>query len=111
MKTFKLILWNVLATLIMLSIIMLFIYSILIPNITLKQTFIKFWPIVFLIVFPQLLYMFNVYNKGDWIVKKCGFPYPEGYCTYNPKTRTLLDTGLTHEEAKEICKELNKNKK
>lgn len=45
---------------------------------------------------------------GDkWEVRKCLFPYPEGYATYNPFTRTILDTGLTKERAQEICDELN----
>lgn len=42
-----------------------------------------------------------------WIVKKCGFPHNEGYGTYNWKTHTVLDTGLTKEDANAICRELN----
>jgi hypothetical protein len=41
-----------------------------------------------------------------WMVKKGGFPYG-GYCTYNWKTKTILDTGLPKWQAEEICKELN----
>lgn len=42
-----------------------------------------------------------------WVVKKCGFPYAEGYATYNWKKKMILDTGLSKEEAKAICRELN----
>lgn len=44
-----------------------------------------------------------------WKVGKAGWPYPEGYCTYKKSWGriTVLDTGLTKEEAKKICKELN----
>ena len=42
-----------------------------------------------------------------WVVKKCGFPYAQGYATYNWKKKMILDTGLTKEEAKAICRELN----
>jgi len=45
---------------------------------------------------------------GDhWVVRRCIWPYPEGYATYNPFRRTILDTGLTKEQAEELCKELN----
>ena len=48
---------------------------------------------------------------GDvWEVRRCLFPYPEGYATYNPYKRTILDTGLTKEEAQRICDELNGKK-
>jgi hypothetical protein len=42
-----------------------------------------------------------------WVVKKCGFPYSQGYATYNWKKKMFLDTGLSKEEAKAICRELN----
>lgn len=44
-----------------------------------------------------------------WRVRKATWPYPEGYCTYKKVGGqiTVLDTGLTKEQAKEICKELN----
>lgn len=45
-----------------------------------------------------------------WIVIPCRFPYPEGYATYNPSINTILDTGLTKEQAKQICEEMNKEK-
>lgn len=45
---------------------------------------------------------------GDWWeVRRCCWPYPEGYGTYNPARRTILDTGLTREQAVKICAELN----
>ena len=42
-----------------------------------------------------------------WVVKKYGFPYAHGYATYNWKKKMILDTGLSKEEAKAICRELN----
>jgi hypothetical protein len=46
--------------------------------------------------------------RGDWWeVRRCEFPYPEGYATYNPASRTILDTGLTRDRAASICRELN----
>jgi len=44
-----------------------------------------------------------------WKVGRCGWPYPEGYCTYRKilGRTTILDTGLTKEEALETCKQLN----
>jgi len=47
-------------------------------------------------------------RQGLWEVRRCAWPYPEGYATYNPRSRTILDTGLTHSHAKAICKELNR---
>jgi len=45
---------------------------------------------------------------GDWwVVRKCKFPFPKGYATYNRKRKMILDTGLTKLMAKETCKELN----
>ena len=45
---------------------------------------------------------------GDWwVVRKCQFPYPCGYATYNSFRRTVLDTGLSKNQAEEICKQLN----
>jgi hypothetical protein len=49
-------------------------------------------------------------KMSEWVVRKCNFPFPEGYATFNKKTKTILDTGLTKKHAKEICKELNRNK-
>lgn len=43
--------------------------------------------------------------KHKWRVIRTIRPYPEGYGTYN--RHVLLDTGLSREEATEICKELN----
>ena len=47
-----------------------------------------------------------MYDK--WIAIPCRFPYPEGYATYNPSIRTILDTGLTKEQAEQICEKMNK---
>lgn len=46
--------------------------------------------------------------RKSWVVRKCGFPLKEGYGVYNRDTRTILDTGLTREEAQKICDDLNK---
>lgn len=45
-----------------------------------------------------------------WEVRRCLFPYPEGYATYNPAKRMILDTGLSKERAQRICDELNRVK-
>lgn len=45
---------------------------------------------------------------GDyWTVKRCRYPFPEGYATYNRKRNMILDTGLSLEQAKATCAELN----
>ena len=47
---------------------------------------------------------------GDvWEVRRCLFPYPEGYGTYNPYRGMILDTGLSKEEAQRRCDELLRN--
>lgn len=43
-----------------------------------------------------------------WVVRRCYFPYPEGYATYNTFRKTVLDTGLSKIEAEKTCNELNK---
>jgi len=47
-----------------------------------------------------------------WKVSKTIFPYPEGYGTYRINyltgQRTILDTGLSKEYAKQTVIELNK---
>ena len=42
-----------------------------------------------------------------WEVRRCGFPYDEGYGTCNIRKRIVLDTGLTKEEAEHYCRQLN----
>ena len=45
---------------------------------------------------------------GDWWTpRRCCWPYDEGYATYNPAKHMILDTGLTLEQAEQICHELN----
>ena len=47
------------------------------------------------------------YVLRDWWIPIWGnFPYT-GYCTYNRYRRTVLDQGLTKDEAIAICKDLN----
>ena len=44
-----------------------------------------------------------------WEVRRTIWPYPDGWGTYNPFTRTVLDTGLpTKAEAQERADALNK---
>jgi len=47
--------------------------------------------------------------RSRWRVCRTGFPYTYGYGTYKKTIRgkILLDSGLTKEEAKAACKELN----
>lgn len=45
---------------------------------------------------------------GDWWeVRICYFPYTTGYATYNPRKRTVLDTGLSKAEAQIRCDGMN----
>lgn len=47
-------------------------------------------------------------GKGVWEVRRTIWPYPEGWGTYNPTTKTVLDTGLkSREEAQAIVDDLN----
>lgn len=45
--------------------------------------------------------------RDRWVVVRCGWPYPEGYCAHNPHRKTSIDHGLSREDAEESCKELN----
>lgn len=54
-----------------------------------------------------LINIIYFFKPKYWVVRKCKYPYPEGYGTYNWAKKMILDTGLTKEEAKVICKELN----
>jgi hypothetical protein len=42
-----------------------------------------------------------------WEVRRTIWPYPEGYGVYCPATSTILDTGLSKEQAQKIVDELN----
>ena len=42
-----------------------------------------------------------------WMPVRCGFPYPEGYATFNKRKNIVLDTGLSKTEAQRLCDELN----
>jgi hypothetical protein len=50
-------------------------------------------------------------TKGPWEVRRTIWPYEDGYGTFNRKTNTLLDAGLTKEEAQAACNELNQQQK
>ena len=44
------------------------------------------------------------YVVRDWYqIRACYFPYPEGYGTYNPFRRLVLDTGLSRDQAVECA--------
>lgn len=45
---------------------------------------------------------------GRWVVRRTIWPYRDGYGTYCPRKRMVLDTGLTKEQAIAACRELNK---
>ena len=46
--------------------------------------------------------------RGElWVVRKCNFPYPEGYATFMPGKNMVLDTGLTKEHAERACLQMN----
>lgn len=47
-------------------------------------------------------------HKHKWVVQRTIWPYPEGYGTYCPGCKMVLDTGLSKEEAEETVKELNR---
>lgn len=50
-------------------------------------------------------------TRDRWEVWRTIWPYPEGWGVYNPKTRTLLDSGLSKEDAQAICDDMNGAKK
>jgi hypothetical protein len=52
----------------------------------------------------------KIQGVGWWEVRKCGFPYPSGYATYNKTKNMILDTGLTKDVAQSICDIMNYNK-
>lgn len=48
-------------------------------------------------------------HKHKWKVVRTKWPYPDGYGTHCKGCRTVVDTGLSKEEAEARAKELNKN--
>ena len=51
-------------------------------------------------------------GEGYWEVRRTIWPYPDGWGTYNPVTKTVLDTGLpTRARAQRICDQLNRRRK
>ena len=45
---------------------------------------------------------------GDhWEVRRTIWPFKDGYGTYHPASKTILDTGLTREQAQAACDQLN----
>jgi hypothetical protein len=52
--------------------------------------------------------LFRIVVKGRWKVVRTGWPLREGYGTYHPRKRTLLDSGLSLEQAKHECALLNR---
>jgi hypothetical protein len=49
----------------------------------------------------------DVIMGRDWVVARTIWPFPDGWGTYNPKTHTIMDTGLSKEEAQARCDALN----
>lgn len=49
----------------------------------------------------------NMAKDDVWEVRRTIWPYPDGWGTYNPGARTVLDTGLSREEAQARCDALN----
>lgn len=45
---------------------------------------------------------------GPWVVRRTIWPFPDGWGTYNPSTKTILDTGLSKAEAETRRDRLNK---
>ena len=45
-----------------------------------------------------------------WIVLRTIWPYPEGWGVCSRDRRTILETGLTKEQAQRICDRANDNK-
>ena len=43
-----------------------------------------------------------------WVVRRTIWPYKPGWGTFNRRTNTLLDSGLTKKRAEELCAILNK---
>jgi len=43
-----------------------------------------------------------------WVPAKCCFPYPPGYAVYNPKKKTILESGCEYEHVMEICARENR---
>ena len=48
----------------------------------------------------------RLFSRNRWKVARTIWPYKDGWGTYNPSTRTILDTCLTKEEAQRSCDEL-----
>jgi hypothetical protein len=58
----------------------------------------------------MIILLKKLWNKAIgnwWEVRACCWPYPEGYGTYNPYKKMILNTGLTKEHAQSICDQLN----
>lgn len=51
--------------------------------------------------------LFKRLSGNWWVVRRSLFPFPEGYATYNPLKDTILDTGLTKQNAIDLCKKYN----
>lgn len=49
----------------------------------------------------------RLWPRESWRVVESGWPYPDGYATYHPASKTILDTGISREEAERRVRELN----
>lgn len=45
--------------------------------------------------------------RDVWVPKRMTWPNGNGYATYNPARRTILDTGLSFAEAQALCNAMN----
>lgn len=46
-------------------------------------------------------------RRDWWRPVPCGWPYIDGYATFNPRRNTIMDTRLSKRHAQEICNEMN----
>lgn len=45
--------------------------------------------------------------KDRWEVRQCDWPFPEGYCVYNPYRKSTLGHGCSKEGAEGLSRSLN----
>lgn len=61
--------------------------------------------------FEKLVNRIKTMNEPKWVVAKCGWPFTPGWATYRPQGAfhqpTILDTGLSREEAEVRRDQLN----
>lgn len=50
-------------------------------------------------------YIYRLFKP--WEPRKCYFPYPEGYCSFNKWSQTAIDFKMSKSDAQLNCDELN----